>query len=119
MRRLRHREVAVADAQSRRHSETADQPRRLVREDVAEHVGGDDDVETLRIANQPHRHRVDDDLVDGHIRKILGGAIALLDEHAAAELEDGVLVDEREKLACGFARDLEARLVQRVRCRPA
>ena len=99
MRRLRHRKIAVANAQARRHAEPADQAGRFVGQDVAEHIGRHHHVKILRVAYQPHRHRIDDDLVDSHVGKVLRGAITLLDEHAAAEFEHGVFMNQRQQLA--------------------
>jgi hypothetical protein len=99
VRGLRHGDGAFADAKAGRHAQPPDEAGGFVGQDVAEHVGGDDDVEALRIADQARRHRIDDDLVDGDVRKLRGDPVALLDEHAAAELEHGVLVNQRQQLA--------------------
>ena len=58
--RLVEPDAALAEARRRQHAERARDHRGLVGEDVAEQVLGDDHVEARRLAQQQHRHRVDE-----------------------------------------------------------
>jgi hypothetical protein len=86
--------VVVADVARRRHAEAADGGRRQVREDVAEHVLGDDHVVVAGALDQVHRHRVH----VGVLRLDVGVVHRHLVEQRAEErvaLEHVGLVDER------------------------
>src|SRR6185312_892527 len=56
---LVHRDAARVPVGARRQTESADEHRCEIRQDVAEQVAGDDDLKRLRRANQIHRHGVD------------------------------------------------------------
>ncbi len=47
--------AALAERRGRQHAQRAGQHRRLVGQDVAEHVLGDDDVEARGVGDEPHR----------------------------------------------------------------
>ena len=88
------------------HADRAGAHRGLVRQYVAEHVAGDDDVELAGVADQLHRGVVDIHVAERDVG-IFGGD---LDHHVAPELrgfEDIGLVD-RAELAAPGARGLEA-----------
>src|SRR5207237_1928978 len=93
VRGLRH---GVIGALIERTSETqaAGRFRRHIRDDVAEHVGGDDDVESRRVAYQMRHHGIDKDLVYRDIGKIARRFATFVDEHAIAELEHIALVHD-------------------------
>src|SRR4029078_9846097 len=64
---------------------------------------------------QPHGEGVDDHLIDSDVRELLCGPVALLHEHTAAELEHGVLVNDRQlpapgsgKFECGLGHAIAA-----------
>ena len=63
--------TTVADGRRRQHAERACQHRGLVRQDVAEQVLGQDDVEIARSADQVHCGRVDQHVFECHIREFI------------------------------------------------
>ena len=75
--------AARGEVRARRHPEAALERRREVGEDVAEQVRGDDDVDRARIANDPRRERVDEDVFDADLRE----RRADLHEHLIPERE--------------------------------
>ena len=75
--------VAVAQVGGRGHAQPADQPGRQVREDVAEHVLGDDHVEPLRLADELEGRRVDVQVIGRDVRIARGDLV----EHGAEEGE--------------------------------
>uniref|UniRef100_A0A914Y8I1 Uncharacterized protein n=1 Tax=Panagrolaimus superbus TaxID=310955 RepID=A0A914Y8I1_9BILA len=52
-------------------AQRAGQHRRLIGEDVAEHVLGDDHVVLARLGQQVHRHRIDQLVFQCHVRELL------------------------------------------------
>ena len=60
--RLVHADLAAKTCR-RQHADGAGEHRRLVAQNIAEHVGRDDDIELLRIANQLHGAVVDQDVL--------------------------------------------------------
>jgi hypothetical protein len=91
--RLEQAGLAVgAEAGRRQHSQRAGEHRRLVAEDVAEEVLGDDHVEVGRARDQLHRRVVDQQVVEGDVRVVRGYAA----DHLAPEsrcLQHVCLVD--------------------------
>ena len=88
----------LAERCGREHAERAGEHRRLVREDVAEEVLGDDDVECRRPGGEEHRRGIDKAVLQLHI----GILCADLGHHLAPEStrgEDIRLVDRGESLA--------------------
>ena len=61
---------ALAERRRRQHPEAAGEDRRLVGQDVAEQVLGDDDVEVGRPADEQHRARVDELVVERDVREV-------------------------------------------------
>ncbi len=84
MLRLRHGMV-VAGVERRPQAEAAGQLRRLVGQDVPEHVGGDDDVELSRVADQVRRGRIDQHLRVCDVRMRLGCTARLGQEDAVGQ----------------------------------
>src|SRR2546427_659727 len=104
--RLEHRDLARVDVPRRRGTETASERGAQVREDVAEEIRRDDDIELLGLEDHPHRGGVDVHRIAPHI----GELFAELVEHVAPDLLDrnGVrLVDERDVLLSVLACELE------------
>ena len=64
------RRPALAERGRGQHPEAAGQHRRLVRQDVAEQVLGDDDVEVGGPADEQHRARIDELVVDLDVREL-------------------------------------------------
>ena len=90
-----------ADVAAGCHAEAADQPRDEIRENVAEQIGGHQDVELPGIQNQLHRTGVDD---HGFQRKpalvfLFIECKAGLEEDPGQRLHDVGLVDDRDFLA--------------------
>ena len=56
-----------ADAGRGKQTDRSSKHGRFIGQDVAEHILHDDHVEARRLANQPHRHRVDQHMLDGDI----------------------------------------------------
>ena len=56
----------------RQHAQRAGEHRRLVGQDVAEHVLGDDHLEVARGGDQPHRGGVDEQVLELDVRELLG-----------------------------------------------
>ena len=102
--------VVGSHAEPRGHAEAADELRRLVGGDVAEHVGGDHHVIVLGLHQHLHGEGVDDDRLERDVRIVPGHLTAGVEEKPAPELEDGVLVDggQHEPFADVF--DVEGRL---------
>ena len=69
---LEQRRAVAAQRGGREHAERAGEHRRLVGEDVAEHVLGDDHLEVARRGDQLHRARVDEDVLELDVRELLG-----------------------------------------------
>ena len=67
--RLVHRDL-FALAGGGKHPERTGKHRRLVAQDVAEHVGGDDHVELAGVADELHRAVVDVHVLEIHVRII-------------------------------------------------
>ena len=90
---------------------TAGQLRGEIRQDVAEHVGGDDHVEALRGAHHMRHHGIDDEIVDRDAGEGARDLAALLEKQTIAELQHIGLVHDADVLAavCG---ELERRLVR-------
>ena len=63
-----------------------------VGEDVAEHVGGDDHVESIGRAHHVGHHCIDELIVDGDVGKLAAYFVADVDEHAVGNLQDIGLV---------------------------
>ena len=64
----------LAERRRRQHAEAPGQDRRLVRQDVAEQVLGDDDVEVGRPPDEQHRARIDQLVVEPDVGE-LGGQL--------------------------------------------
>ena len=75
---------AAPDACRREHAHGAGQDGRLVGEDVAEGVLGDDGVEVRRLVDESHGAVVHEDVLEGHLRIVLAHA----GDHLAPELRD-------------------------------
>ena len=80
-------------------AETAGDLGRLVGEDVAEHVGRDDDVEPRGVADQQRRHRVDEALLAGHVGIALGDRARAGEEQTFGQPQHVGLVDHGDSLA--------------------
>src|SRR5690606_2994359 len=76
--------VALTDVGARRYAQATGQTGHEVGEDVAEEVGGHQDVEAARVTDQAHRGRVYDDVVRLDVRVLLPG-----DGHHRLEEETG------------------------------
>ena len=90
----------------RQHADRAGEHRRLVGQDVAEHVAGDDHVELLRIAHELHRR-----VVDVHVRELHVGIVLAhrADDFAPQDRRiEHVGLVHRAELAAALARDVEA-----------
>ena len=83
---------SLAERRRRQHPERAGQDGRLVGEDVAEQVLGDDDVEGRRAADEQHRARVDELVAQRHVREV-GGDLVGDGPPQARRREDVGLVD--------------------------
>ena len=88
---LRHTEV-VARHHRAGQPDAAGNLRRFVRQDVAEHIGGDDDVELRRIAYQQSGHRIDDFFVGRDLREILRHLAKLAQEQPVGNTQHVGLV---------------------------
>ena len=90
------RAFALAQAGAGQHPERAGDDRRLVAEDVAEHVLGEDHVEVARRGDELHRGRVDERVLELDVRELLG--VHAVDDLAPepARLQDVGLVDARD-----------------------
>ena len=80
-------------------AETAGDLGSLVGEDVAEHVGGDDDVELAGIADQQRRHGVDEALLAGDVGVALGHLPRAGEEETVGQPQHVRLVDDGDPLA--------------------
>ena len=88
---------AVAERGRGQQAERAGQHRGLVGQDVAEHVLGDRHVEVARAADQVHRRRVDQHVLELHVGKLVAHRRASRDLAPQARgLEHVGLVDRRE-----------------------
>ena len=63
-----------------------------VGEDVGVEVGREHHVEALRVAHQLRRHRVDDDLLELHVRELLRHRAHCVEEQAVGDAKDVRLV---------------------------
>lgn len=79
--------MLVADIERRRHAEAAGEGHRLVGEDVAEHVAGENDVVALGPRDEIGGHGVDVDLAQLHLAMHGGELLGLADEKAVAHLQ--------------------------------
>src|ERR1700694_5600450 len=95
--RLENRDLPGVDVARRRRAETAGEGGAEVREDVAEEIRRDHDVELLRLEHHPHRGGVDVHRIPPNIRELL---TELLEDVAPDLLDrDRVrLVDQRDAL---------------------
>ena len=103
----------------RQHADRARQHRRLVGQDVAEDVAGDDHVELLRVAHQLHRR-----VVDVHVRqrdvRILRAPSVTTSRHRMRRVEHVGLVDRAQRACRAGARSRSRRARcarSRARCR--
>ena len=103
---------AAADADRPAEPEASGQLGGLVGEDVAEHVGGDDDVEAVRAADQGGRGRVHDQLLQLDVGELLGDLADLAEEQPVGQLEHVGLVHGGD-LAAAVAGQLECGLGHR------
>ena len=76
-------------------------------EDVAEHVGGDYDIESFGRTHYVGHHRIDDHLVDCDFRKLAAHGATYLQKHAIAEFKHIGLVHQRHLIAAAL-RQFEA-----------
>src|SRR5262249_56517228 len=70
-----------------------------VGKNIAIHISGDDDVETLRIAHDVRHHSVDNYVVDRDCRKFLRHLVARLDEKTIGHFQHVGLVHNGNPLA--------------------
>ena len=107
MHRLEDRHI-LPDVHPRREPESADQAGGEVRQDVPEHVFGDDHVELVRIQDELHGCRIHDPVfeLDG-IGIVLRHLPAHFEEQALRVLQDVRLVDEGDLLSPVLDRILE------------
>ena len=93
-----------ARAGARQQPDRAGEHRRLVAEDVAEHVLGEDHVEVARGGDELHRGVVDEQVLELDVRELL--AVDAHDDLAPqpAGLEHVGLVDAGDPRACGLER---------------
>jgi hypothetical protein len=91
------------DVGARRHAEPADEAGHEVGQDVAEEVGGDDDIEAPRVEHELHRARIDDHRLhlDAALVAALVHLLGRLEEDAGERLHDVGLVHHRDLLAAG------------------
>ena len=95
----------VPERRRRQHAERAGEHRGLVGEDVAEQVLGQHHIEVARPAQQVHRRRVDQHVVQRHARELVADDPAAHLAPQARGLEDVRFVDLRDLAAasCGEA----------------
>ena len=101
--RLVEADPARAETGRRQHPHRSGDLRRLVREDVAEEILGDDHVEARRIAHQQHRARIDELVGERHVGEFAGDLV----DHRHPELrrlEHVRLVHVRHVLASPLRR---------------
>ena len=97
-----------ADVRARREPESADESGDLIGENVAEQIRRDDDVESLGMQHEVHRHRVDDALLELDAARVVARDHAAgVEKQSLRELQDVRLVDERHLLAVVLHRVLE------------
>ena len=101
---------AIADVGAGRHTKAANQTGAKIREDVAEQVGGDHDIETLRVHHQIHACGIDDHLFALDIRVVAGDFTCHFEEQAGGRFEDVRLVDDGDLLAPFLTGQLEGKL---------
>ena len=94
-----------AERCAREHPDRAGQHRRLVAEDVAEHVLGEDHVEVTRRGDQPHRRVVDEQVLELDVRELRRVDLAHDLAPQTAGLEHVGLVDARHAGARSAERD--------------
>jgi hypothetical protein len=104
--RLEHR-IARPDIRARNHARPADQPANQIGDNRPVEIRQDHDVKLPGIAHQLHAAVVDDHVVVFELGKVLGDALAHLQEEAVGDLHDVGLVDEGDLLASVVARPLE------------
>ena len=92
---LRHR-VPVAVVERGRQPQPARQFGRKVRQDVAEHVGGEDHVEPGRVAHQQGGGGIDQHLVDRDVGVIGRNRAHGIQEQPVGQAQDVGLVDHRD-----------------------
>ena len=89
-----------SDIGARRHAKAPHQAGELIGQDVAEQIGGDDDVELPGIHHELHRAGVDDAIV--HLDPalvFLRDLVADFEKHAGQRLQDIGLVHDGDLLA--------------------
>ncbi len=101
---------AITDVGARRHTEAADQTGTQIRQDVAEQVGGDHDVEALRVHHQVHAGGIDDHLFALDVRVAVGHLTGHFQEQTGGGLEDVGLVDDGDLSAPFLTGQLEGEL---------
>ncbi|CEE61328.1 hypothetical protein XAC2852_200040 [Xanthomonas citri pv. citri] len=95
------------DVGARRQAQAADQAGAQVGDDVAEQVGGHDDVELLGTHHQLHAGVVDDHFLEFDFRILRGHIACHLQEQARGRLDDVGLVHGGDLLAAGALGQLE------------
>jgi len=102
--RLEKARPALAEGGRRQHADRAREHRGLVAEDVAEHVLGEDHVEVPWRRDQLHGRVVDQDVLEPHVRELLGVHPAHDLAPQPRGLEHVRLVDARHATARGLER---------------
>ena len=106
MHRLEDRRVG-ADVCAGRKTQTADQTRTQVRDDVAEQIGRDQHVELPRVQHKLHAGVVDDHLVVLDVGILRRHLARDLEEQSRGRFQDVRLVHDRDFLALRAAREFE------------
>src|SRR3989338_5826131 len=99
--------MALANVGARGEAEPAAEHARLVGKDVPEEVGGEEDINTLGLPDEPHRHGVHQAVVRRDARVPLRDLETRPPEHAAALPEDIRLVHNGDLPALFSRSELE------------
>ena len=100
----------VTNVGAGRQAQAADQPGTEIRQDIAEQIGGYDDVEILRLHHELHGTGIDDQLFVLEIIVLLGQLAAHFEKQPRGGFHDVGLVRQRHLLASARACHLEGEL---------
>ena len=98
----------IACIDGTRHAQTTGQFCGQIGQNIAEHIGGDQDVVALRCTDNVRHHGIDNDFLDLHLRELLTNQTARIDEHAITEPQHVSFVHDSDVFSAGH-REFESR----------